>query len=164
MYDSGVFVNSRAGTEPKELYVTRGFNLFYVQAGGFHPLCPKYVKMRKDPMFQALHQARRTYISGYPLSGIVPTQDDTSTLNKPLTDRLADEEADEPESSPAVSMSKSPRLKRRRRFTRKRAKSDAKRRSAASLANPIARSQTGLREAANKLPKRKQMDSLIWVA
>jgi len=35
MYDSGVFVNSRAGTEPKELYVTRGFNLFYIQAGGF---------------------------------------------------------------------------------------------------------------------------------
>lgn len=33
--DSGVWVNDRAGTEPKELYVTRGFNLFYIQAGGF---------------------------------------------------------------------------------------------------------------------------------
>lgn len=33
--DSGVWVNDRAGTEPKELYVTRGFNLFYLQAGGF---------------------------------------------------------------------------------------------------------------------------------
>lgn len=33
--DSGVWVNDRAGTEPKELFVTRGFNNFYLQAGGF---------------------------------------------------------------------------------------------------------------------------------
>ncbi|KAF2872577.1 alpha-1,2-mannosidase family protein-like protein [Massariosphaeria phaeospora] len=33
--DSGVWVNDRAGTEPKDLHVTRGFNLFYLQAGGF---------------------------------------------------------------------------------------------------------------------------------
>ncbi|KAF2848907.1 glycoside hydrolase family 92 protein [Plenodomus tracheiphilus IPT5] len=33
--ESGVWVNDRAGTEPKELQVTRGFNLFYLQAGGF---------------------------------------------------------------------------------------------------------------------------------
>ncbi|RYP47462.1 hypothetical protein DL768_006487 [Monosporascus sp. mg162] len=33
--DAGVWVNSRAGTEPKELYVTRGFNLFYLEAGGW---------------------------------------------------------------------------------------------------------------------------------
>jgi putative alpha-1,2-mannosidase len=33
--DSGVWLNDRAGTEPKELHVTRGFNLFYIQAGGF---------------------------------------------------------------------------------------------------------------------------------
>ncbi|KAF2178140.1 glycoside hydrolase family 92 protein [Zopfia rhizophila CBS 207.26] len=33
--DSGMWANDRAGTEPKELYVTRGFNLFYLQAGGF---------------------------------------------------------------------------------------------------------------------------------
>jgi predicted alpha-1,2-mannosidase len=33
--DSGVWVNDRAGTEPKKLYVTRGFNLWYTQAGGF---------------------------------------------------------------------------------------------------------------------------------
>ncbi|KAF2266621.1 hypothetical protein CC78DRAFT_577931 [Lojkania enalia] len=33
--DSGVWVNNRAGTEPKQLHVTRGFNLFYLQAGGF---------------------------------------------------------------------------------------------------------------------------------
>lgn len=35
VFDSGVYVNSRAGTEPQELFVTRGFNLFYLQAGGF---------------------------------------------------------------------------------------------------------------------------------
>ncbi|KAK7742299.1 hypothetical protein SLS53_004443 [Cytospora paraplurivora] len=35
IYDTGVWVNSRAGTEPKELFVTRGFNLFYLEAGGF---------------------------------------------------------------------------------------------------------------------------------
>lgn len=33
--DSGVWVNNRAGTEPKSLYVTRGFNLFYLEAGGW---------------------------------------------------------------------------------------------------------------------------------
>lgn len=33
--DSGVWVNNRAGTEPKDLYVTRGFNLFYLEAGGW---------------------------------------------------------------------------------------------------------------------------------
>lgn len=35
VYDSGIWVNDRAGTEPKELFVTRGFNLFYIEAGGF---------------------------------------------------------------------------------------------------------------------------------
>lgn len=35
VHDSGIWVNNRAGTEPKELFVTRGFNLFYLQAGGF---------------------------------------------------------------------------------------------------------------------------------
>ncbi|KAL5336046.1 glycosyl hydrolase family 92-domain-containing protein [Aspergillus crustosus] len=33
--DGGIWVNDRAGTEVQELFVTRGFNLFYVQAGGF---------------------------------------------------------------------------------------------------------------------------------
>ncbi|KAL4868636.1 hypothetical protein BDV12DRAFT_185837 [Aspergillus spectabilis] len=33
--DSGVWVNDRAGTGVQELFVTRGFNLFYVQAGAF---------------------------------------------------------------------------------------------------------------------------------
>lgn len=35
IYETGVWVNNRAGTEPKELFVTRGFNLFYIEAGGF---------------------------------------------------------------------------------------------------------------------------------
>lgn len=35
VFDSGVYVNDRAGTEPQRLFVTRGFNLFYLQAGGF---------------------------------------------------------------------------------------------------------------------------------
>ncbi|GAQ05719.1 hypothetical protein ALT_3040 [Aspergillus lentulus] len=33
--DSGIWVNDRAGAEPQELFATRGFNLFYLQAGGF---------------------------------------------------------------------------------------------------------------------------------
>lgn len=35
VHDTGVWVNNRAGTEPKQLYVTRGFNLFYLESGGF---------------------------------------------------------------------------------------------------------------------------------
>jgi Putative alpha-1,2-mannosidase len=35
VHDSGIWVNNRAGTEPKKLFVTRGFNNFYLQAGGF---------------------------------------------------------------------------------------------------------------------------------
>ncbi|KAG6286752.1 hypothetical protein E4U09_006589, partial [Claviceps aff. purpurea] len=35
VYDSGVWVNGRAGTEPKELFLTRGFNLFYLEGGAF---------------------------------------------------------------------------------------------------------------------------------
>ena len=33
--DNGVWVNNRAGSEPKDLYVTRGFNLFFLEAGGY---------------------------------------------------------------------------------------------------------------------------------
>lgn len=35
VYDNGMWVNNRGGTEPKELFVTRGFNNFYLQAGGW---------------------------------------------------------------------------------------------------------------------------------
>ena len=33
--DTGIYVNDRAGNEPKDLFVTRGVNAFYIQAGGF---------------------------------------------------------------------------------------------------------------------------------
>lgn len=32
--DTGIWVNERAGTEPKELFVNRGYSLFYIEAGG----------------------------------------------------------------------------------------------------------------------------------
>jgi putative alpha-1,2-mannosidase len=35
IFDNGVWVNNRAGTEPKKISITRGFNLFYLQGGGF---------------------------------------------------------------------------------------------------------------------------------
>ena len=35
VHDSGIWVNNRAGTEPQSIFVTRGFNTFYLQAGGF---------------------------------------------------------------------------------------------------------------------------------
>lgn len=33
--DTGIFVNDRAGNEPKQLFVTRGINSFFIQAGAF---------------------------------------------------------------------------------------------------------------------------------
>ncbi|KAF2716284.1 glycoside hydrolase family 92 protein [Polychaeton citri CBS 116435] len=33
--DTGVWVNDRAGREPKRLFVDRGYSLYYIQAGGF---------------------------------------------------------------------------------------------------------------------------------
>ncbi|KAL4893288.1 glycosyl hydrolase [Aspergillus ambiguus] len=35
VHDSGIWVNDRAGSERQQLFVTRGFNNFYLQAGGF---------------------------------------------------------------------------------------------------------------------------------
>ncbi|OAQ82266.1 alpha-1,2-mannosidase subfamily [Purpureocillium lilacinum] len=35
VHDTGVWVNNRAGTEPKSIYLTRGFNLFYLEGGAF---------------------------------------------------------------------------------------------------------------------------------
>lgn len=40
VHDTGVWVNNRAGTEPKEIFVTRGFNLFYIEGGGFARFSP----------------------------------------------------------------------------------------------------------------------------
>ncbi|KAH8669482.1 glycosyl hydrolase family 92-domain-containing protein [Tricladium varicosporioides] len=33
--DYGIWVNNRAGSEPKNIFVTRGINLFYLEAGGW---------------------------------------------------------------------------------------------------------------------------------
>lgn len=33
--ETGVWINERAATEPKELFVNRGYSLFYIEAGGF---------------------------------------------------------------------------------------------------------------------------------
>ncbi|TVY35885.1 putative secreted glycosidase [Lachnellula subtilissima] len=33
--DNGIWVNARAGSEPKEISVTRGINLFYLESGGW---------------------------------------------------------------------------------------------------------------------------------
>ncbi len=35
VFDNGVWVNNRGGAEPKDLFVTRGFNLFFLEAGGW---------------------------------------------------------------------------------------------------------------------------------
>lgn len=35
IFDSGVWVNNRAGTEPSDIFLTRGFNLFFLEGGGF---------------------------------------------------------------------------------------------------------------------------------
>ncbi|KHN99089.1 glycosyl hydrolase, family 92 protein [Metarhizium album ARSEF 1941] len=40
IHDTGVWVNNRAGTEPKQLYITRGFNLFYLEGGAFARFSP----------------------------------------------------------------------------------------------------------------------------
>lgn len=63
VYDSGVWVNNRAGTEPKELFVTRGFNLFYIEAGGFvrfKELVNGTVTARVGLSFISAEQACRT--------------------------------------------------------------------------------------------------------
>lgn len=33
--DNGIWVNSRAGSEPKEIFITRGINLFYLEGGAW---------------------------------------------------------------------------------------------------------------------------------
>lgn len=35
VHETGVWANSRAGTEPKDLFVTRGFNNFFIEGGAF---------------------------------------------------------------------------------------------------------------------------------
>lgn len=62
VHDGGVWVNNRAGTEPSELYVTRGFNLFYIEAGGwvrFADLVNNTVTARMGVSFISSDQACR---------------------------------------------------------------------------------------------------------
>lgn len=62
VYDSGVWVNNRAGTQPKQIFVTRGFNLFYLEAGGFvrfHSLTNNTVTVRMGMSFVSSEQACR---------------------------------------------------------------------------------------------------------
>jgi putative alpha-1,2-mannosidase len=62
-YDSGVWVNNRAGTQPKELFVTRGFNNFYLEAGAFvrfQGLVNNTVTARVGLSFQSADQACRS--------------------------------------------------------------------------------------------------------
>lgn len=33
--DTGIWINSRAGTEPKEIFITKGINLFYLEGGSW---------------------------------------------------------------------------------------------------------------------------------
>lgn len=40
IHETGVWVNNRAGTEPKQVFLTRGFNLFFLEGGGFVRLNP----------------------------------------------------------------------------------------------------------------------------
>jgi len=62
VFDSGVWVNNRAGTEPKQIYVTRGFNLFFLEAGGFvrfKPAADNLVTARMGISFISADQACR---------------------------------------------------------------------------------------------------------
>ncbi|KJZ74641.1 hypothetical protein HIM_05991 [Hirsutella minnesotensis 3608] len=61
--DTGVWVNSRAGTEPKRLFLTRGFNLFYLEGGGwarFKPRADGVVTARVGISFRSAQQACRS--------------------------------------------------------------------------------------------------------
>ncbi|KAK8070431.1 glycoside hydrolase family 92 protein [Apiospora hydei] len=67
--DNGVWVNNRAGTEPKSLYVTRGFNLFFVEAGGwvrFQNLANSTLTARMGTSFISTEQACNHAITEIP--------------------------------------------------------------------------------------------------
>ncbi|KAF6807221.1 glycosyl family hydrolase 92 protein [Colletotrichum sojae] len=60
VFDTGVWVNNRAGNEPKELFITRGFNLFYLEGGGFvrfKELADNTVTARMGVSFKSTAQA-----------------------------------------------------------------------------------------------------------
>ncbi|KAI0521665.1 glycoside hydrolase family 92 protein [Xylaria bambusicola] len=63
VFDNGVWVNNRGGTEPKDLYVTRGFNLFFLEAGGwarFDGLADNTLTARVGISFISAEQACRS--------------------------------------------------------------------------------------------------------
>ncbi|KAG6038950.1 hypothetical protein E4U41_003456 [Claviceps citrina] len=70
VHDNGVWVNSRAGTEPKQLYMTRGFNLFYLEGGAFVRFKPgtsdNTVTARVGLSFKSSEQACRSAESEIP--------------------------------------------------------------------------------------------------
>lgn len=61
--DTGVWVNERAGTEPKELFVNRGYSLYYIEAGGFvrfHKPANGTIQARVGVSFVSTEQACRS--------------------------------------------------------------------------------------------------------
>ncbi|TDZ36429.1 putative secreted glycosidase [Colletotrichum spinosum] len=63
VFDTGVWVNNRAGDEPKRLFITRGFNLFYLEGDGFvrfKELANNTVTARMGVSFKSSEQACRT--------------------------------------------------------------------------------------------------------
>lgn len=61
--DSGVWANSRAGTEPKQLHVTRGFNNFFAEGGAwvrFASPADNTVTVRMGLSFKSMDQACAT--------------------------------------------------------------------------------------------------------
>lgn len=83
--DTGVWVNSRAGTEPKHLFLTRGFNLFYLEGGAFARFEPRgpdaAVTARVGISFRSAEQACRSAEAEIPdplggFDGVVETARD----------------------------------------------------------------------------------------
>ncbi|KAI9151877.1 alpha-1,2-mannosidase subfamily [Paramyrothecium foliicola] len=69
IFETGVWSNSRAGTEPKEMFITRGFNLFYAQGGGFTRFDPgddRTVTARVGVSFVSSEQACRNAAAEIP--------------------------------------------------------------------------------------------------
>ncbi|KAI0405935.1 glycoside hydrolase family 92 protein [Xylaria palmicola] len=69
VFDNGVWVNNRGGTEPKDLFVTRGFNLFYLEGGGwarFSGLVNNTLTARVGISFNNADQACRSAESEIP--------------------------------------------------------------------------------------------------
>ena len=58
--DTGIWINSRAGTEPKEIFITRGINLFYLEGGSwvrFNPSPNSTITARVGVSFVSSDQA-----------------------------------------------------------------------------------------------------------